>query len=63
MKPVMLAGAIALIAGSLIGADSRDEIAAAAAKLAASGNYSWTATTDSGPNSQVARGPTEGKVD
>jgi len=61
----MLVGTIALMAGSLIAADSgsKDDVAAAATKLAASGSYSWTATMDLGPNSQFTPGPTEGKVD
>lgn len=53
------------MAGSLLAADSspKDDVAAAASKLAGSGSYSWTATIDLGPNSQFTPGPTEGKID
>jgi hypothetical protein len=64
MKKSMLIGTVALIAGSLFAADSpKDDIAAAASKLADAGNYSWKSTMDLGPNSQFTPGPTEGKVD
>lgn len=41
----------------------KDDVAAAAGKLADSGNYSWKAIMDLGPNSQFTPGPTLGKVD
>lgn len=65
MKKRMLIGTVALMAGSLFAADSspKDDVAAAASKLADSGNYSWKATMDLGPNSQFTPGPTEGKID
>jgi len=65
MKKRMLIGTVALIAGSLFAADPnpKDDVAAAAGKLADSGSYSWKATMDLGPNSQFTPGPTEGKID
>jgi hypothetical protein len=56
---------IALMAGSLFVANAspKDDVAAAAAKLADGGNYSWKVTMDFGPNSQRTPGPTEGKID
>jgi hypothetical protein len=54
-----------LLAGSLLAADSspKDDIIAAAKKLADGGNYSWKTTMDLGPNSPFTPGPTEGKMD
>jgi hypothetical protein len=63
MKKRMLIGTIALVAGSLLAADPKDDVAAAASKLADTGNYSWKSTMDLGPNSQFTPGPTEGKID
>ncbi|HEX3719359.1 MAG TPA: hypothetical protein VH595_15500 [Verrucomicrobiae bacterium] len=65
MKRQILLGTIALVAGSLMAADSgpKDDVAAAAGKLADSGNYSWKSIMDFGPNSQFTPGPTLGKVD
>lgn len=65
MKKHILIGTIALVAGSLMAADSspKDDVAAAAGKLADSGSYSWKATMDFGPNSQFQPGPTEGKIE
>jgi hypothetical protein len=56
---------MALLAGSLLAADSspKDDIIAAAKKLADGGNYSWKTTMDLGPNSPFTPGPTEGKMD
>jgi hypothetical protein len=63
MKKRMLIGTLALVAGSLLAADPKDDIAAAASKLADTGSYSWKATMDLGPNSQFTPGPTLGKID
>ncbi len=64
MKKTMLIGTIALMAGTLFAAASpKDDVAAAASKLADTGNYSWTSTMDLGPNSQFTPGPTQGKID
>jgi hypothetical protein len=52
------------MAGTLFAAaEPKDEITAAASKLADSGSYSWKSTMDLGPNSQFTPGPTMGKVD
>jgi len=63
MQKRILIGTIALMAGSLFAADPKDDVAAAASKLADTGNYSWKATMDLGPNSNFTPGPTEGKID
>ena len=65
MKRNLLIGTIALLAGSLLAADSspKDDVVAAAKKLADKGNYSWKTTMDLGPDSQFTPGPTEGKVE
>lgn len=66
MKSRMLISTIAVMAGSLVAttyADPKDDISAAASKLADTGSYSWKSTMDLGPNSQFTPGPTEGKID
>lgn len=65
MKKNILLGTIALLAGSLIAAESspKEDVIAAAKKLAEKSNYSWKATMDLGPNSQFTPGPTEGKTE
>src|ERR1039457_4147502 len=65
MKKNMLSGIIGLLAGSLMAADSspKEDITAAAKKLAEKSSYSWKATMDFGPNSQFTPGPTEGKTE
>jgi hypothetical protein len=65
MKTKMPIAIMALMAGSLFVANAspKDDVAAAAAKLADGGNYSWKSTMDMGPNSQFTPGPTEGKID
>ena len=64
MKKNILFGAMLLMAGSLLAADStpKDDVTAAAKKLA-EGSYSWKMTMDLGPNSQFTPGPTEGKTE
>ena len=62
MKKLIPIALLALMAAPLF-ADPKDDVAAAATKLAGVGNYSWKATMDLGPNSQFTPGPTEGKVD
>ncbi len=62
MKKLIPIALLALMAAPLF-ADPKDDVAAAATKLAGVGNYSWKATSDFGPNSQFTPGPTEGKVD
>src|SRR6185437_11180417 len=65
MKKNILFGAVLLMAGSLLAADStpKDEVTAAAKKLAESSNYSWKLTQDLGPNSPFTPGPVEGKTE
>src|SRR5437870_2896628 len=65
MKKHILISTIILVAGSLLAADStpKDELIAAAKKLAEKSNYSWKSTLDLGPNSQFTPGPTEGKTE
>ncbi len=65
MKRNILFGIIALLAGSLLAADSgpKDDVSAAAKKLADASNYSWKMTQDLGANSQFQPGPTTGKTE
>lgn len=53
--------AILLILGSaaLVRADTKDEVQAAAAKLADSPNYSWTTNMESGQFSSSSSGKTQ----
>lgn len=46
MKRNLLLAAVLMTAGSVLAADSKDEVAAAAKKLAAASNYSWSSTTE-----------------
>jgi hypothetical protein len=62
MKKLIPIALLALMAAPLF-ADPKDDVVAAASKLAYVGNYSWKATMDLGPNSQYTPGPTEGKID
>jgi len=65
MKKKILSGALALVAGSLIAADSnpRDDVIAAAGKLAAAANYSWKQTVVVPESAQFKPGPSEGKTE
>jgi hypothetical protein len=62
MKRLIPIAILALMATPLF-ADPKEDVAAAAGKLADAGNYSWKAMMDLGPNSQFTPGPTEGKID
>lgn len=64
MKKNILFGALFLMAGSLLAADSspKDDVTAAAKKLAET-SYSWKVTQDFGANSPFQPGPVEGKSD
>src|SRR5437867_7820392 len=65
MKKSILFGAITLIAGSVLAADS-DEVKAAARKLADQSNYSWKTTVavpEGGGGGRFRPGPTEGKTE
>jgi len=65
MKKLLLIGAVALTTISLVAADSnpKDEITAAAKKLADSANYSWRSTVAVPEDAQFKPGPTEGKTE
>jgi len=65
MKKNILFGTIALLAGSLIAADSspKDDIKSAAKKLAEKSNYSWKTTVESAGGGRGRSGPTEGKTE
>jgi len=70
MKKNALFGTLALVAGSLIAADSgpKDDVRAAAGKLAANSNYSWKTTVETaggggGGGGRFRPGPTEGKIE
>lgn len=66
MKRHLLFGTIALAAGSLLAADSslKDDVKAAAKKLAEKANYSWKSTVDfGGGGGGRFGGPTEGKTE
>ena len=65
MKRNILLGTFALVAGSLLAADStpKDEVKAAAGKLAAKENYSWKTTVIVPEGSRFRPGPTEGKTE
>lgn len=63
MKLHIVTGLALLAAGSLIAADAKDEVTAAAKKLAAESNYSWTSTIKVPEGSQMRFGPTEGKTE
>jgi hypothetical protein len=52
-----------MISFAAYAADSKDEVTAAAKKLADAGNYSWKTTVKVPEGSQFRPGPTEGKVD
>src|SRR5438477_7588336 len=65
MKRIILNSTIALLAGSLIAADSspKDDIIAAAKKLGENANYSWKTTVVVPESAQFKPGPTEGKTE
>lgn len=65
MKSHLTVSALLLAAGALVAADAKDEVKAAATKLADASGYSWKATTDFGGGGGGAGrmgGPTEGKA-
>jgi len=65
MKRNILLGAIALLAGSVLAADSTPKAAvkSAAQKLAQASNYSWKTTVTVPEGSRFRPGPTEGKAE
>jgi hypothetical protein len=65
MKKSILISAMALTAGSLLGADS-DDVKAAAKKLEGQSNYTWKTTVavpEGGGGGRFRPGPTEGKTE
>jgi hypothetical protein len=65
MKKNILFGALALLAGPLFAADSspKDDVIAAAQKLAAAASYSWNQTVVVPESAPFKPGPTEGKTE
>jgi hypothetical protein len=65
MKRNMLFSTVALLAGSLLAADSspKDNVTGAAKKLADKANYSWTTTVAVPEGARFRPGPTEGKTE
>jgi hypothetical protein len=68
MKTKVIIGAVALLAGPLLAADSspKDEVKNAAKKLADKANYSWKSTVqvpEGGGGGRFRPGPTEGKTE
>jgi hypothetical protein len=63
MKKNLLLGTMALIAGSLLAADSnpKDDVKKAAAALGNETNYTWLATVEVPADAQFKPGPTDGK--
>jgi len=65
MKKNVMFGAMTLIAGSLLAADSspKDDVVGAAQKLATTANYSWKQTVVVPDSAQFKPGPSEGKTE
>jgi hypothetical protein len=65
MKKNLLFGTMALLAGSLMAADSspKDDVKSAAAALGSQTNYTWQATVEVPADSQFKPGPTDGKTE
>lgn len=65
MKRSILVSTMALLAGSLIAADSnpKDDVTSAAKKLGEKDNYSWRITVVVPQDSQFKPGPSEGKTE
>lgn len=65
MKKNILFSTLFGLAGLVLAADPspKDDVMAAAKKLADKGSYSWKTTMDLGANSPFQPGPTEGKID
>lgn len=63
MKTTLLITASLLLAASLAAAEGKDEVAAAARKLAAQTSYSWKTTVAVPEGSRWRPGPTEGKTE
>src|SRR5690349_8636103 len=65
MKTHVLISGFALLAGSLLAADSspKDDLIAAAKKLGGQANYSWKTTVVVPESAQFKPGPTEGQTE
>jgi hypothetical protein len=65
MKKNLLFGTMALLAGSLMAADSspKDDVKKAAAALGGQTNYTWQATVEVPADSPFKPGPTDGKTE
>ena len=65
MKKNLLFGLMALLAGSLLAADSspKDDVKKAAAALGSQTNYTWQATVEVPADSPFKPGPTDGKTE
>jgi hypothetical protein len=63
MKTALLIGGMTLLTGSLFAADSKDDVANAAKKLAEKASYSWKTTVVVPESAQFKPGPTEGKTE
>ena len=63
MKTKILATAVALVAGTLLAADPKEEVKSAAKKLGDKANYSWKQTVAVPEGTQFRPGPTEGKTE
>ena len=62
MKRNLLIGVLVLATGSLLAADVKDEVTAAAKKLADKDNYSWKQTTENAGGGGFGGGASEGKA-
>jgi hypothetical protein len=65
MKKSILFGTLALMAGSLLAANaaSKDDVTAAAKKLADKDNYAWKQTTENAGGGGFGGGASEGKIE
>ena len=65
MKKSILFGSLALLAGSLVAANAapKDDVTAAAQKLAAKDNYAWKQTTENAGGGGIGGGSSEGKTE
>ncbi len=63
MKRNILIGTLVLAAGTLLAQDPKDEVTAAARKLADQDNYSWKQTTENAGGGGFGAGASEGKAD
>jgi len=63
MKRIVLCSAVILAAFPLLAADDKEEVTAAAKKLADKASYSWKTTVVVPESAQFKPGPTEGKTE